>query len=283
MKSGSGILPASIRHDWDEARMAEKAEQTKAETVRIPPQEKEGTLAILYPDGTSVELTGTIEVMPMDEKQKIIKRIESISGKYSPYEVFTDWIRCCAIAISNSVTPIHGKVWKEREKSYLDTVAKYEKKEAESFAEMLAWLVIGLEKEMEDVLGSVYMMGGMGSKTTGQFFTPFHVSEMCGRLTVGNPDEDGIYRLNEPACGGGAMIIAAAKALRDKGVNYQRKLVVVAQDLDWKSVYMCYLQLSLLGIKATCVQGDTLEKPYTEDYPRQRVLYTPAKMGVLLF
>ena len=58
----------AIRHDWDEARKAEKAEQTKEETVRIPSPEKEGILVMVYPDGTSVELTGTIEVMPRDGK-----------------------------------------------------------------------------------------------------------------------------------------------------------------------------------------------------------------------
>ena len=58
----------AIRHDWDEARMAEKAEQTKAETVHIPSPEKVGILVMVYPDGTSVELTGTIEVMPRDGK-----------------------------------------------------------------------------------------------------------------------------------------------------------------------------------------------------------------------
>ena len=58
----------AIRHDWDESRKAEKAEQTKAETVHIPSPEKEGILVMVYPDGTSVELTGTIEVMPRDGK-----------------------------------------------------------------------------------------------------------------------------------------------------------------------------------------------------------------------
>lgn len=219
----------------------------------------------------------------VNEKQEIIKRIESIAGKYSPYEVFTDWIRCCAIAVSNASTLHRGKIWADREKTYKDTIFRYEPKERELFSEMFVLLAKALEKEMEDVLGGIYMMAGMGSKTTGQFFTPFHVSELCARLTAYEPDEDGIYRLNEPSCGGGAMIIAAAKTLRDKGINYQRKLEVVAQDLDWKGVYMCYLQLSLLGIKATCVQGDTLAEPYSGRYPRERVLYTPAKMGVLLF
>ena len=69
--------------------------------------------------------------------------------------------------------------------------------------------------------------------------------------------------------------------MKEKGINYQRKMDVVAQDLDWKGVYMCYLQLSLLGIKATVVQGDTLAEPYSKGYPPDRVLHTPAKMGVL--
>ena len=34
------------------------------------------------------------------------------------------------------------------------------------------------------------------------------------------------------------------------------------QDMDLKGVYMTYLQLSLPGIRALVVQGDTLAKPY---------------------
>ena len=78
------------------------------------------------------------------------------------------------------------------------------------------------------------------------------------------------------------MIIATAAALKEKGINYQKNMEVAAQDLDWKGVYMCYLQLSLLGIRAVCVQGDTLAEPYISSYPSDRVLYTPAKMGVIL-
>lgn len=47
----------------------------------------------------------------MDEKKEIINRINKIAGKYSPYEVFTDWIRCSALAMSNTATALHGKIW----------------------------------------------------------------------------------------------------------------------------------------------------------------------------
>lgn len=220
----------------------------------------------------------------MDEKKEIIKRIESIAGKYSAYEVFSDWIRCCALAISNNTTPmqLQGKIWEDREKAYMDTISRYTTQEAGLFPEMLALLAMALEKNMEDVLGDIYMSSGMGNKAAGQFFTPYHLSELCAELTALEPDESGIYRVSEPSCGGGGMIIAMAKALKNRGVNYQRKMQVVAQDLDWKGVYMCYLQLSLLGIPAICAQGDTLTEPYKKGYPPDRVLYTPAKVGVII-
>ena len=79
------------------------------------------------------------------------------------------------------------------------------------------------------------------------------------------------------------MIIATASVLKEKGINYQQVMEVVAQDLDWKGVYMCYLQLSLLGISAVCVQGDTLVNPYIPGKTEaSHILYTPARMGVLL-
>ena len=190
-----------------------------------------------------------------------------------------------AMSISNSVTLIHDSVWKEREDIYMSTIQKYSSKERISFCEMTAWLAETLDDGPDDVLGDIYMKSGMGSKAAGQFFTPFHLSELCARLSI-NMDilkENGVIELNEPSCGGGGMIIAVAKTLHDAGINYQKRLRVVAQDLDWKGVYMCYVQLSLLGISAICVQGDTLREPFdparTE---RAHMLFTPAKKGVLL-
>lgn len=230
-------------------------------------------------------LQGKVYTAPfekMNRKKDIIKCIESISGKYSSYEVFSDWIKCCSLSISNSIEIFHGKTWEVRERAFLDVTKKYEISEQRKFSEMFVMLVETLEEEMTDVLGQVYMESGMGSKAAGQFFTPYHLSYLTAKLSVLEPDEDGIYRINEPSCGGGGMIIAAAQALKEKGIDYQRKMKVVAQDLDWKGVYMCYLQLSLLGIKAVCVQGNTLAEPYIKSYPPERVLYTPAEKGLLI-
>ena len=225
----------------------------------------------------------------MDRKKEIIQIINRMSGKYSGYEVFTDWIRCLALAIENSTHVIHDKVWQEREQYYEDTMRKYAPEERFGLYELTGKLVETLEEGPDDVLGKVYMESGMGSKAAGQFFTPFHVAELSARAGLRGMIED--YKdgkldkitINEPTCGGGAMVIAAAKVLKDEGINYQQAMEVVAQDLDWKGVYMCYVQLSLLGISALCVQGDTLANPYdparTE---RSKVLRTPKKAGMLI-
>lgn len=218
--------------------------------------------------------------------KKIIERLERLSGEYSEYEIFSDWIKASALSISNFSDIFHGRTWRKREAEYMDIVHKHGAEKMQAFAEMQGMLVLALEEDMEDVLGKIYMQAGLGNKNTGQFFTPFHLS--CTAAAMSIPDDVNERKpllLNEPSSGGGGMVIAAAKVLKERGVNYQRCMKVVAQDLDWKGVYMTYVQLSLLGIRAAVVQGNTLTEPFTnaKAYLPERVLSTPAEKGMLLW
>lgn len=216
-----------------------------------------------------------------DYKKEIIGKINKLSGCRSPYEVFYDWIKCSAIAIQNSCR-LHDNLWEKREEQFMQTLKPYGESGAD-FGDMLGILSMALENDIDDVLGKVYMEAELGNKSTGQFFTPFHVSRMCAELALQKEDGNQKITINEPSCGAGGMIIAAAAVLKDRGINYQRCLNVVAQDLDWKAVYMCYVQLSLLGIRAVVVQGDTLSEPYVPGETNQEcIFYTPKHMGVLL-
>ena len=157
----------------------------------------------------------------MNRRADIIKVIKSISGKYSEYEIFTDWIRCMALSISNTVTFRKDDVWHERERMYVDTMRKYTEEEVNKLCEMTMLLVETLEEGPDDVLGKIYMESGMGSKAAGQFFTPFHVAELTAKLAIHAHIDEYMQgeklTINEPTCGGGAMIIASAKALKDEG------------------------------------------------------------------
>lgn len=218
-------------------------------------------------------------------KKEIAGIIMQMSGRYAPYNIFSDWIQMSAISIQNTCCLIRNKIWRDREQAYIDTARKYTDKELELFGKMFVLLGEALTTNMSDVLGEIYMETGMGSKYTGQFFTPFHLSELCARVGIDPEQLQGDKRISlaEPSCGGGGMIIAACKVLMDYGINYQRRLEVVAQDLDWKGVYMTYLQLSLIGCRALVVQGDTLIHPYDPKRTEpSRIFRTPAYMGVLL-
>ena len=219
----------------------------------------------------------------MDYEKEIVKKINSLSGSRSPYEVFCDWIKCTALAISNFTDIFHNSVWQQREEEYLKTIKPYGK-EAQEFVAMSGLLAFALEETITDVLGKIYMDSGCGNKNTGQFFTPFHVSEAAAQMSLPkDTSPENPIMLNEPSCGGGGMIIAAAKVLKDRGVNPQKSMRVVAQDLDWKGVYMTYTQLSLLGIDAIVVQGNTLSEPYRGDqYPPEGVFRTPKAKGMLI-
>lgn len=219
----------------------------------------------------------------MNRTKEIISSINELSGQFAPYDIFCDWVKACALAIQNSCQLLHNHTWQEREKEYLQIAEKYGKNNMTKFTKMLAMLVETLETDMSDVLGDIYMRAGLGNKNTGQFFTPYHVSVACAEMSIPKDIPDGTLTINEPSCGGGGMVIAAADVLKKRGINYQKRMDVVAQDLDWKGVYMCYVQLSLLGVKATVVRGDTLQEPYpSAGRPEKCIFRTPAKMGLLI-
>ena len=215
-------------------------------------------------------------------EKEIIDGILDISGQYSPHQVFSDWVAMSAITMQNSCCLNRDKYWLEREEKYKALTKKYTGAEIKRMCDMLGMLTICMEEEIKDYLGEIYMRSGAGSKQTGQFFTPFHLSVLTAALGMRQVDEEHPLVMNEPSTGGGGMILAAAKILKGRGINYQRCMKVVAQDLDWNGVYMTYLQLSILGIKAIVAQGDTISEPYHKGYDKSRVLYTPAAMGVIL-
>ena len=144
-------------------------------------------------------------------------------------------------------------------------------------------LVILLEDRFGDFLGEIYMKSGCGSKNTGQFFTPYHLSYLTAKMVYENllNNKNDIIEINEPSAGGGGMMIALCQIAKESGIDYQKRFHIVAQDLDMNGVYMTYIQLSLLGVKAIVVQGDTLQKPYHKGYDERRVFRTPAEMGLL--
>ena len=68
--------------------------------------------------------------------------------------------------------------------------------------------------------------------------------------------------INDPACGAGALLIAARNAMVKRGLPSNGALYV-AQDIDRTAALMCYIQLALLGCAGYVIIGDSLLHPPT--------------------
>lgn len=213
-----------------------------------------------------------------DDYKKIIDFINKISYRHGAWQVFSDFVEMAAISISNSINIVDRN---EREKRYLEIINNYDKKEQKIFPEIFAHLVNALEHEATvngptDVLGRIFHELELHNKWKGQFFTPVNICEAMGMMTVGDKkqfiEEKGFIRVAEPCVGSGAMVLGFAKAMQTNKMDYCSQMVVTATDLDLKCVHMAYIQLSLYGIPAVVIHGNTLT---VEEWSRW---YTPVYM-----
>ncbi|QQN37445.1 hypothetical protein JHW33_23345 (plasmid) [Rahnella aceris] len=82
-------------------------------------------------------------------------------------------------------------------------------------------------------------------------------------------NKEGWVTLSEPCCGAAGMVVAYAESMLEAGFNPSEQLFAHCIDLDPVAADMAFIQLSLLGIPAEVVTGNTLTLEFS------RVRYTP--------
>ena len=212
-----------------------------------------------------------------DYQKEFCSLIDRHASRYSRWQIWNDFLYLSAAALAN-VFPIPER--EEREKQYLSVIGRYTAEEQKIFPEMLTIVTLALDENPEqDFLGSLYHRLELQQEQKGQFFTPYDISrfmaeiQFAGRNEKEELEQNGYISVNDPACGAGAMLIAFANATKRNGLNYQKQVLFVAQDIDHTAAMMCYIQLSLLGCPAVVIIGDTLVKPMF--HPDNEVWYTP--------
>ena len=195
----------------------------------------------------------------------------------NPLRAWTDCITMIACTISNSVDK---EMFDQREQLYMHTIEKYTKEELDDVTRLFNIIVDALEDDPEqDFLGELYSKLELQNKQLCQLFTPYYVAEAMAKMTrekiTDAITEKGFASVNDPCCGAGVMLIAAANVAREEGVNYQHKMVFVAQDIDFTAAMMCYIQLSLLGCVGFVGVGNTLTEPRPS---RENIWYMPMGM-----
>lgn len=222
-------------------------------------------------------------------KQHFMKCFQTIANDRHYYTAWSEIIEMFAMSIINPLTKTLyendeklKEIWQNRENRYLKIINGYKKEKQELIPQMFACIVNEFEKNPEqDLLGQIYMELGISSNVAGQFFTPYNVCQAMSEITINKKDltktikTNGYAILNDCACGGGATLIAgintAAKMF--KRLNWQNHIFVIANDIDRICAYMCYIQLSLLGVAGYVTIGNALTEPNVTD--PNRILYTP--------
>lgn len=206
------------------------------------------------------------DFQPKTAEEKSFKAVlDSIDQSRSRYEVFCDWLLVCALAYAQV-----SHFEQRREDRYRGLISKYKEKDRGRFAELLAITATAFTDKdgtprFQDFLGNVYMCCGFGSSQQGQFFTPYCLCQMTAKLQ-GVREKDRIMKVNDPAVGGGALLIAYAEQLWENGINYQQYMLGCGTDISINSCCMCMIQCSLLGIPAIITHGDTLSLKVYEQW-----------------
>lgn len=194
--------------------------------------------------------------------KELVKRFETLSRRRNRFQAFSDLVEIIALTIRNQVDK---KDWEEREERYLQIIKGYSKEELDTISDIFGLIIIELDKEeVTDVIGEMYMMAEVSSKDLGQFFTPIHISKLMAEIVIDEEQlkrdikEVGYTTVSEPTAGSGVNIIALYNKMKQLGYNPQNQLLAEAIDIDRTAVHILYIQLSLLGIPAKVVHGNTI-------------------------
>ncbi len=211
-----------------------------------------------------------------DYKREWIREFHRFARRTDIWRAFEDWCQLAAIELSNRVDWTQADA---RLATHTRIVKSYNPEECRIAANMFGLLVEEMEHRMtvagyEDVMGEIFHELDVQNKYKAQFFTPNSLSEMMGRLAIGDDIKETLKHqpfitMNDAACGSGSTIYGGLNGVRRAGGNPCRDVLVVAGDVDERCVYMCYIQLSLYGIPAIVMRQNAL----TLDEPD--VWYTP--------
>jgi type I restriction-modification system DNA methylase subunit len=185
---------------------------------------------------------------------EFIKELNKVKDSKNGYELFNDFLTLTA------ATLYLWKKDKKAEEEYLSVSKQYTKEELLKFGKLLDITIDALtDNQEQDFLGDVFQLGEYNNDKKGQFFTPYHISHLMASMTVGEDiPKEKIYRVIEPCCGAGGMMIATVAALKEKEFDFQNNAFFIGIDIDERCARMAYIQCSLLGIPAVIICGNSL-------------------------
>lgn len=198
---------------------------------------------------------------PAELRKQFIKAFERLAHHRERHAVLADFLEMAFCAVRKKTLPA-GPDADAIEARYMDVVRRNAAEDVRAMPELLGITALAVQDGGCDFLGQIVVELELPSQHMGQFFTPYDVSRMIAEMTFDTVDEliaeQGFVTVQEPACGAGGMIIAAADVIEGRGFDIARQLYVDGTDISALCFKMSYLQASLRGIPAIIRRGNTL-------------------------
>lgn len=205
---------------------------------------------------------------PTDHAHEFRRGLRDISGSSATgrWQTFRDFLELAYCATARPAQP-DPEFREQLEQRYLDTVRKYPRNHAETFAKLLGVATLALTGQPQDFLGTIYEEEGFCDKRYGaQFWTPWHIASFMARMTFPNNllEQKAVATVAEPACGSGRLVLAFADAAKEHGHDPAKQVWVDATDADRTCQHLCYVQMAVAGIPGIVRHGDSLAMKTTE-------------------
>ena len=214
----------------------------------------------------------------IDYKEEFKKVFNSLSSKYDRLTVWNDFVEMNALTLSN----ICDKRFEiERKRRYMKIRKKYSDMEFIKFMEMFSFTASALDKNTEqDFLGMLYVELGLCDDAELVRFFPYDTAKLLASIAYAEEkkaENQCLESITDFCCGSGCMLIAQANILKKDNINYQQEAVFYAQDIDKTAALMCYIQLTLLGVRAIIKIGNPLTDPFQkgEEFTKENHWITP--------
>lgn len=203
-----------------------------------------------------------------DARREFIRVFRDTARNLRRWEVFSDFITLAASELDMARIRTPENVARSRE-----ICAKYSESDIRNLHALFGLMVCALEAKFHDFLGAIFMELELGDDRNGQYFTPYNVQTLMAKLLMPDVEQtirrEGFVTVSDPASGAAGMIVAYAEYLLEAGYNPSEHMFGSCIDIDPIAADMAFIQLSLLGIPAEVVTGNTLTMQLI------RVRYTP--------
>jgi len=179
--------------------------------------------------------------------REVVRCLDRISGMgHQRWRVFEDWVALMFHALQRD------------DPAYLEVMGRYGndapkgKREADLFALAFAEIQLHMRVTDREALGPLYEEYAAG-RHRGQFFTPWDVALMMGRMTAPRG------RILDPACGAGVMLLAGARAaIEEGGQEALAECEFWGQDVDLTCCMLTALNLTFFNLDGGVMWGNSL-------------------------